>query len=125
MDECRSTIRPRTAPEFMSRSYFESGPAGRSTPPGSASNPEVFLDRRGNPKHGSGKLVLESRHSGIKLFVSLVDSYGIDEDPVLVPKIGNGCLPFVEICFIEDPIKVFGQQIGEISFHGSIFLVAI
>jgi hypothetical protein len=55
----------------------------------------------------------------------LMDAIGIDEDSVLVPKIGNGSLPLVQICLIEDPIQVFWQQIGEIPFHGLVLLLAL
>jgi hypothetical protein len=54
-----------------------------------------------------------------------MDAIGIDEDSVLVPKIGNGSLPLVQICLIEDPIQVFWQQIGEIAFDGLALLSAL
>src|SRR6266566_668840 len=105
--------------------FDESGSAGRSILPGNTSNAEVFLNRRGNPKDGARKPVLHSRDSGAELFGSVMDAFGIDEDPVLVPQIGNGCLPLVEICLIEDPMHVFRQQRGEIPFHGLVLLLAL
>src|SRR5437879_6179367 len=54
-----------------------------------------------------------------------MDAIGIDEDPTLVPKIGNGCLPLVKICLVENPMQVFREQIGEIPFHGLVLLLPL
>jgi len=103
--------------------FGDGGSAERSILPGNASNAKVFLNRGGNLKDGTRKLALQSRDNGADLFGSLMDAIGIDEDSVLVSKIGNGSLPLVQICLIEDPIQVFWQQIGEIPFHGLVFLL--
>ena len=64
----------------------DAGSAGASVLPGNASNAEVFLNRRGNRIDDAWKLVLERGDSGTELFRSLMDSSGIDEDPVLDRK---------------------------------------
>src|SRR5882757_9203047 len=105
--------------------FGDGGAAERSILPGNATNAKVFLNRGGNLKDGARKPALQSRDNRVDLLGSLMDSIGIDEDSVLVPKIVDGSLPLVQICLIEDPIQVLWQQIGEIPFHGLVLLLAL
>jgi hypothetical protein len=60
---------------LINHAFFGSGSAARSILPGNASNAEVFLNGRGDLEGGARKLVLQSRDSGVELFVSLMDAY--------------------------------------------------